>query len=113
MSSGAYIAMDPVMLRRARARAAELGISLSEYMRRLVSRDLGDTDTAAPGFAETGTTPKLRKPRKSKPDISRIFDLGASAKPTDIARDKDKLIGEAVWDNYLRKVGRAPRRRRR
>ncbi len=71
------------MLRRAHARAAELGISLAEYMRRLVTQDLGDTET--PGFAETGPD--------SKPDISSIFDLGASAKPTDIARDKDKLTG--------------------
>jgi hypothetical protein len=103
MTSRAHIAMDPVMLRRAHARAAELGLSLAEYMRRLVAQDLADTET--PGFAEADT--------RSKPDISSIFDLGASAKPTDIARDKDKLIGEAVWDNYLRKVGRAPRRKRR
>jgi hypothetical protein len=41
-----------------------------------------------------------------------IFDLGASAEPTDIARDKDKLIGDAAWSNYLRKVGRKPRRKR-
>ncbi len=46
-----------------------------------------------------------------KPDISILFDLGTSGEPTDIARDKDKMIGEAVWDNYLRKTGRKPRRR--
>ena len=37
-------------------------------------------------------------------------DLGASREPTDIARDKDKMIGEAVWEEYLRKTGRKPRR---
>ena len=46
-------------------------------------------------------------------DISIIFDLGASGEPTDIARDKDKMIGEAVWDEYLRKTGRKPQQRRR
>ena len=30
---------------------------------------------------------------------------------TDIARDKDKLLGEAVWEEYLRKTGRKPKRR--
>jgi hypothetical protein len=84
------ITMDPELQRRAHAKAAELGISFAEYVRRLVADDL-----AAP---------------KSKPDISILFDLGASGEPTDIARDKDKMIGEAVWEEYLRKTGRMPRR---
>ena len=72
--------------RRARAKAAELGISFAEYVRRLVARDLGEL-----------------KPRA---DISIIFDLAASEEPTDITHDKDKLVGEAVWQEYLRKTGR-------
>jgi hypothetical protein len=84
--------MDPEMQRRAHAKAAELGISFAEYVRRLVASDLGEP--------------------KPKPDISMIFDLGASDEPTDVARDKDKLVGEAVWANYLRKVGRSPSRKR-
>jgi hypothetical protein len=83
--------MDPELQRRAQAKATELGISFAEYIRRLVADDLG--------------TPK------PKPDISILFDLGASREPTDIARDKDKMIGEAVWQDYLRKTGRKPRRR--
>ena len=79
------------MQRRAHARAAELGISFAEYIRRLVAGDLGE--------------------RKPKADISIMFDLGASDEPTDVARNKDKMIGEAVWQNYLRKTGRKPRRR--
>jgi hypothetical protein len=74
------------LTRRARAKAAALGISFAEYVRRLVSDDLG-----AP---------------RPKPDISIVFDLGASGEPTNIARDKDKMIGEAVWQEYLRKTGR-------
>jgi hypothetical protein len=38
-----------------------------------------------------------------------MFDLCASDEPTDMARDKDKMIGEAAWQDYLRKVGRKPR----
>jgi hypothetical protein len=34
---------------------------------------------------------------KPTPDISMVFDLGASTEPTDIARDKNELIGNAVW----------------
>jgi hypothetical protein len=84
--------MDPEMQRRAQAKAAELGISFAEYMRRLVAQDLGEP--------------------KPKADISIMFDLIDEGPPTDIARDKDKMIGEAVWDNYLRKMGRRPRRKR-
>jgi hypothetical protein len=50
--------------------------------------------------------------RKARPDISIMFDLCASGEPTDIARDKDKMIGDAVWQEYLRKTGRKPRQRR-
>jgi hypothetical protein len=107
MSSRAQITMDPVMLRRAHARAAELGISLAEYLRRLVAQDLGDTETR--GFAEKGTKPI---PEKPKPDISIFFDLIDEGPPTNIARDKDKMVGEAVWAEYLRKTGRKLRRRR-
>ena len=82
--------MDPDMQRRAHAKAAELGISFAEYVRRLVANDLGEP--------------------KPKADISIFFDLVADeGPPTNIARDKDKMIGEAVWDNYLRKMGRASR----
>ncbi len=84
--------MDPEMQRRAQAKAAELGISFAEYVRRLVGRDLGEP--------------------KPKADISIIFDLIDEGPPTNIARDKDKFLGEAVWKEYLRKTGRKPRRRR-
>ena len=91
MNARKQITMDPDMQRRAQAKAAELGISFAEYIRRLVAGDLGE--------------------RKPKADLSVVFDLGASEEPTDIARDKDKMIGEAAWQNYLRKGGRKPRRR--
>jgi len=62
-------------------------------VRRVIAQDLGEA-----------------KPRA---DISMIFDLGASEEPTDIARDKDKLLGEAVWKEYVRKTGHKEKRRRR
>ena len=93
MSARTQITMDPELQRRAQAKAAELGISFAEYVRRLVAEDIGES--------------------KPKADISIMFDLIDEGPPTNIARDKDKMIGEAVWQNYLRKTGRKPRRRAR
>ena len=81
------------MQRRAHAKAAELGISFAEYVRRLVAQDLG--------------TPK------PKADISVFFDLIDEGPPTDIARDKDKFLAEAVWKEHLRKTRRGSRPQRR
>jgi hypothetical protein len=88
------IAIDRDLLRRGRAKAASLGISLSEYVSRLVAADLGYRECKI----DTG-----------KPGISIVFDLGASDERTDVACGKDRMIGEAAWQNYLRKVGRKPR----
>jgi hypothetical protein len=90
MSARIQITMDPDLQRRAHAKATELGISFAEYVRRLVANDLGEP--------------------RSKADVSMIFDLCVSDEPTDIARDKDKMLGEAVWAEYLRKTGRKRRR---
>jgi hypothetical protein len=93
MNARTQITMDPETQRRAHAKAAELGISFAEYIRRLVAKDLGEA--------------------KPKADVSIVFDLVTEGEPTDIARDKDKLIGEAVWQEYLEETGRKPRRQRR
>src|SRR5207249_10679063 len=92
MNARKQITMAPDMQRRAEAKAAELGISFAEYIRRLVAGDLGE--------------------RKRKADISIMFDFVDEGPVTDIARNKDKMIGEAVWQNYLRKVGRKKGRTR-
>ena len=76
------------MQRRAQAKAAELGISFAEYVRRASRRNSGEP--------------------QPKPDISVLFDLGASDEPTNIARDKDKMIGEALWKEYQRKTAHMP-----
>jgi hypothetical protein len=89
MNARTQITLDPELQRRAHAKAAELGISFAEYVRRVLANDLGEP--------------------KPKADVSSLFDLGASAEPTDIARDKHKMIDEAVWEEHQRKTGKSPR----
>ncbi len=69
------ITLDSEMQRRARRRAGELGVSLAEYFRQLVERDLGRPE--------------------AKPDIASIFNLGSSG-GSNIARNKEAMIGEAL-----------------
>jgi hypothetical protein len=91
MNARSQITLDPETQQRAQAKAAELGISFAEYVRRLIAEDLGEP--------------------KPKVDISAVFDLGASREPTNIARDKQKMLDEAIWDEYVRKTGnKRPRR---
>ncbi len=93
MSARTQITVDSDLQRRARAKATALGISFAEYVRQLLAKDLGEERPTA--------------------DISIFFDLVKDGPATDIAHDKDKMLSEAVWDNYLRKVGRQPRRSKR
>jgi len=74
MMARTQITLEPEMQRRARQRASDLGVSLAEYVRRLVARDLGGRQRAVSPTA--------------------VFDLGASGN-SDIARDKDAMIAEA------------------
>jgi hypothetical protein len=83
--------INPEMRWRAQARAAELGISFADYIRRLLAQDLGET--------------------KRKVDIFAIFDLIDEGPQTNIAADKDKMIGEAVWQQHLHKTRRRQRTR--
>ena len=84
MNARTQITIDAELQRRAQARAAELGISFAEYVRRVLASDLGEP--------------------KPKADISALFDLGASAEPTDIARDKHKMLNEAASEEYARET---------
>lgn len=67
--------------RKARGRAKELGISLAEYVRRLVDADLQGLPQPA--------------------DVSAAFHLGDSG-GSSIARHKDDYIGEAVAAEHER-----------
>jgi hypothetical protein len=75
MMARIQIALPPEDQRRARARAAVLGISFAEYVRRLVARDLGE-------IAGRG-------------DPQALTDLGDSG-GSDVAREKRRYLGEAV-----------------
>ena len=75
MMARVQVAFSPEDHRRARARAAELGVSFSEYVRRLVARDLGET--------------------RATDDPERLFDLGDSG-GSDVASEEHRYVGEAV-----------------
>ena len=72
--------MDSALLARVRARASALGISLAEYFRRLVDRDLAESP--------------------AKVSRSVVFDLGASG-GADISTDKDRMVAEAIGTEKL------------
>ena len=74
MMARTQITLDPETQRRARQRASDMGISLAEYVRRLVARDLGT------------------KRRSVSP--TEVFDLGASG-GSDVAAHKDAMLAEA------------------
>lgn len=74
MMSRTQITLEPEIQRRARQRASDLGVSLAEYLRRLVARDLGSA--------------------QAKADPTLVFDLGSSD-GCDIAKDKDAMIAKA------------------
>jgi hypothetical protein len=74
MMSRTQITLDPEMQRRAKQRANDMGISLAEYVRQLLLRDLG------------------RPERTVSP--AAVFDLGTSNN-SDIASHKDRMIAEA------------------
>jgi hypothetical protein len=75
MMQRTQVTLDPVDHRRARRRAAELGVSLAEYIRQLVRRDLGEA--------------------VGRSDATSLFALGDSG-GSDIAANKDRYVGEAL-----------------
>ena len=70
--------------RKARKRAEELGVSLAEYVRRLVDADL--------------------KGRARPVSVEAVFDLGNSG-GSEVARFKDEYVGEAVEAEHERERG--------
>ena len=88
MTEHVTISLDAEHLERAHREARRLGVSLESYLSRLVHGSLPASDLTA----------------HDKPHISAIFGIGASAEPTDVGRDKDTMLGEAVWKEHLRKT---------
>jgi hypothetical protein len=78
MMTRTQLSFEREMLHQARARAGKLGLSLAEYVRRLVAEDLGEAPATA--------------------DPSVVFDLGSSG-GSDIASEKAEMIGQAFGEH--------------
>ena len=76
MMARTQISLDAETHRQARRRAADMGISLAEYLRRVVAADL------------------VQDGRPSA-DVRKVFDLGTSSS-ADVASLKDAYLDEAV-----------------
>jgi hypothetical protein len=69
------VSLDADAHRRAKRRAAALGISFAAYIRRVVDRDLGEP-----------------APQGDPAEVFGLFDSGGS----DVAREKDRMVDAAV-----------------
>lgn len=70
------VSLEAESHRRAKQRADALGLSLAEYVRRLVDADLAD-------------------PRDGQASLDAVVDLGDGG-ATDVGEDKDRLVGGAL-----------------
>jgi hypothetical protein len=86
MPQRTQISLPPEDHRRARARAADLGVSLAEYIRQLVARDLHAEREAAP--------------------VDALFGLGSSTDGSDVSIRKDAYVGEAIEADAIRRGAR-------
>jgi hypothetical protein len=75
MMAKTQISLSPEELRKAKLRAASRGISLAEYVRRLVAEDLHGTRRIT--------------------DPTALFDLGDSGGSV-VAQEKDVYVGQAI-----------------
>jgi hypothetical protein len=89
MVSRTQITLDPELHRKAKERAADMGISLAEYVRRLVAGDLGEAHAPS--------------------DPSVVFNLGDSG-GSNVSRHKDEYVGAAALAQMA--PGRVRRRSR-
>jgi len=85
MLSRTQITLESDLHQRARRRTGELGVSLAEYVRRLVARDLARPEIPV--------------------SVDFIFDLGNS-EGSDVAREKDSMVAEAFAQSRRRKASR-------
>ncbi len=104
MARPVQILLEPEVERQAIDRANAQGLSLDEYLRSLVARDLG------PRGSHFQDSPDLasadQEPKPNRPPVSLLFNLGDSG-ACDVARDKDRLIGEAMEREFHAETTRA------
>jgi len=75
MTQRTQITLDVGQHRKLRKRASELGMSMAEYLRTIIDRELGEPLVVG--------------------DVSAILELGDSG-GSDIARHKDEYVGAAA-----------------
>jgi hypothetical protein len=80
MTTRMQVTLDQEQHHRAAEKAAALGVSLAEYIRRVLAADLDDAQ-------ELGG------------DISEIFGIGDSG-GSDVARFRDEYLGEAMAEAH-------------
>jgi hypothetical protein len=88
MTKHVTIELDDAELSRARLAAEAQGVAIEVYLRKLIAANL-------PVGGVHGGQKML---------LSKIIGMGSSDEPTDIAHDKDRLVGEAVWKEHLRQT---------
>lgn len=76
MMSRMQISIDVELRARVARRALRQGVSVAEVVRQALQKEVGVAQPQA--------------------DVSLVFDLGRSDKPTNIARDKNKMLAEAL-----------------
>lgn len=86
MTKPTNVLLDPPLRAVAKRRADQLGLSVSAYIRELIRSD----DAAA---------------RAANCDITPLIGvLGSGGEPSDIARDKHKMIDEAFGKEFDRRL---------
>lgn len=88
MTEHVTISLDAEHLQRARQEANLLGVTLESYLSSILQARL---PTSAPATSVMAS-------------ISVIFGIGASAEPTDVGRDKDAMLSQAVCKEHERKT---------
>ena len=85
MMARTQICLDSELQRGARERASALGISLGEYVRQLIDRDIRSRHVAV--------------------SPSGLFDLGSSG-GSNVAKNKKAMLAEALTSRHRRISGR-------
>jgi hypothetical protein len=88
MTKHITVELDEAELARARLAADAQGIALEEYLRKHIAANLP---------IEIDRT-------RRRALLSKIIGMGSSKEPTDIAKDKDRFLAEAAWQEHLRET---------
>lgn len=73
------ISLDSEVHLKAKRKAAGMGVSLAQYFRTVIGRDLAEPADA--------------------PDVTAVFDLGTSG-ISEVSENVDRYVGEAVDEEY-------------